>query len=493
MDERSTPGHEIEDVEVAIVGAGFSGLAMAVYLQRAGVGSYVLLEKADRVGGTWRENTYPGAACDVPSHLYSFSFELNPTWSRAFSPQSEILAYLERCADKYGVRPAIRFGAEVEAADFDAARGAWTVRLRDGRRVRARALVLGNGALHLPALPDIPGLVRFQGTTFHSATWDHGYDLRGKTVGVIGTGASAVQFVPRIAPQVRQLALFQRSAPWIVPKPDHAIGPRAQGLYARVPAAQRLVRDLLYWQHEARALAFARPGLMRLVEPIALRYLHRSVADPRLRAALTPDYRMGCKRILPSNDYYPALQRPNVALVTDPIVGVEESGVRTRDGRLHALDALILGTGFRVTEYLSSIAITNAEGEELGARWASAPETYLGITVAGFPNLYLLMGPNTGLGHNSMIFMIEAQARYAAQCVAALRSRRLRALDVRPEVQAAYNDALQRKLGSSVWASGCRSWYLGEGGRNSTLWPGFTVDYWLRTRRLDLADYHALA
>ena len=478
------------EVEVAIVGSGFSGLAMAIQCKQRGVASFAVLEKADRVGGTWRENTYPGAACDIPSHLYSFSFEPNPNWSRSFSAQPEILDYLERCADKYAVRPHIHFHAEVTAARWDGR--AWTLTCRDGRSVRARCLVLGNGALHVPGFPDIPGLADFRGPSFHSARWDHAVDLHGKRIAVIGTGASAVQFVPRIAPIVDKLHLFQRTPPWVVPKPDHPIGPAAHALYSRVPGLQRLVRAGLYWQHELRFLAFNNPRLMAVAEPLARRHLHQSVQDPALRAALTPRYRMGCKRILPSNDFYAAVTRANVELVTDPIERVEPTGVRTRDGQLREVDALVLGTGFRVNEYLSAIEVVGEHGRELSATWQQAPRTYLGITVAGFPNLFLLMGPNTGLGHNSMIFMIEAQARYAMQAVQAIRDNNLTALAVRPAVQDAFVESLATRYAGTVWASGCRSWYQSPDGRNAALWPGFTVDYWLRTRTLDLADYTAV-
>lgn len=475
------------EVEVAVVGSGFSGLGMAHLLREAGIDSFVVLEKAGRVGGTWRENHYPGAACDVPSHLYSFSFDLNPGWTRSFSPQPEILDYLEGCADRFGLRPWIRFHAAVTAARFDGA--AWTITCADGRTTRARSLVLGNGALHTPSVPDIPGLADFRGARFHSARWDHDFDLSDKTVAVIGTGASAVQFVPQIAPKVRRLHLFQRTPPWIMPKPDHAIGPRTRALYARVPGLQRLVRAALYWQHELRVIAFNRPKLMAMIEPVALGHLKRSIRDPALRAALTPRYRMGCKRILPSNDFYPAVARANVEVVTDAIDRVEATGVRTRDGVLREVDAIILGTGFRVSDYLSAIEITGPDGRELNATWRDTPSSYLGITVAGFPNLFLLMGPNTGLGHNSMIFMIEAQARYALQGIQALRSGNLRSLDVRPDVQAEFDREVQARLATSVWSSGCHSWYQNQSGHNTALWPGFTIDYWLRTRRLNPGDY----
>jgi cation diffusion facilitator CzcD-associated flavoprotein CzcO len=481
------------DVDVVIVGAGFSGLCMAIQLRRVGITDFVVLEKADRVGGTWRDNTYPGAACDIPSHLYSYSFEQNPGWTRAYPLQSEIQSYLERCADKYDVRQHIRFGAEVELAEFDAAAGRWRIRTRSGEQLSARALVLGNGALHLPAYPDLAGLDGFTGTTFHSARWNHGYDLSQKTVAVIGTGASAIQFVPQIAPAVKRLYLFQRTPAWIVPKPDHPIGEVARSVYARVPALQRLVRNGLYWQHEARAFAFLRPKVMRLIEPLARKHLERQVADPQLRARLSPDYRMGCKRVLISNDFYPAMARANVELVTDPIDRVEPTGVRTRDGVLRDVDAIIFGTGFRATDYLSALRIVGNGGVELNEHWRGSPETYLGITVSGFPNLYLLMGPGTGLGHNSMIFMIEAQVRYALQCIVALKDRGLRSLDVRPDVQSAFASELYAQLGRTVWSSGCKSWYQTADGRAAALWPGFTVSYWLRTRQLDLRDYQPVA
>jgi cation diffusion facilitator CzcD-associated flavoprotein CzcO len=479
------------DVEVAIVGTGFSGLGMAILLKKAGIESFMLLEKAGEVGGTWRENSYPGAACDVPSHLYSFSFEPNPGWSKAFSPQAEILEYLKRCVARYELGPYIRFHAEVSAAEFDEARGAWTVHTKDGQRVRARALVLGNGALHLPQLPALPGRETFQGTSFHSACWRHDYELADKTVAVIGTGASAIQFVPRIAPRVRRLHLFQRTPPWILPRPDMEFGPGWRRLFERLPVLRWLYRAGIYWNSEWHALAFLNPGAFnRLVEWVSRRYLRASVPDPHLRERLTPRYRLGCKRVLLSNDYYPALQRPNVELVTEEIEAITPRGVRTRGGVEREVDAIVYGTGFNVSRYLSPVRIVGRQGRELNELWSGVPRTFLGITVSGFPNLFLLMGPNTGLGHNSMIFMIEAQARYALQCIQALRAQDLRWLDVRPEVQAAFNEALQERLKQTVWQSGgCRSWYQSETGYNAAIWPGYTFDYWLRTRHVHLGDY----
>ena len=452
----------------------------------------MILEKAAGLGGTWRENTYPGAACDVASHLYSYSFEPNPRWTRTYGEQAEILAYLHHCAAKYDLAPHFRFDTEVTGATFDEAQGAWTVEVRGGAApITARALILGNGALHVPQHPSIPGLASFAGTQFHSAQWDHGYDLAGKRVAVIGTGASSIQFVPRIAPTVGQLHLFQRTPAWIVPKPDRPVTTRERWMYSHVPGAHWLRRAGLYWAMETRAIGFIKaPRLLSLGEKMTLDHLAAQVPDPDLRARLVPTYKFGCKRILLSNDFYPALTRPNVELVTDAITQIEPRGVRTADGRLREVDALICATGFRVTEYLSRIHIAGRGGVELNTTWRDSPRTYLGITVAGFPNMFLLMGPNTGLGHNSMIFMIEAQARYAVQAVRALAAKKLTSVEVRQEVQDAFRDELAEKMKGTVWMTGCTSWYQTPSGEVA-LWPGFTVDYWRRTRRFDLADYDA--
>ncbi|HTR54977.1 MAG TPA: NAD(P)/FAD-dependent oxidoreductase [Kofleriaceae bacterium] len=476
-----------------VVGAGFSGICAGVELRRAGIEDFVILEKAARVGGTWRENTYPGAACDIPSHLYSYSFEPNPRWSRAYGKQAEILAYLEHCADKYGLAPHLRFGQTVEDARYDAATGAWTVKTRGGETFVARALILGNGALHVPQLPDVPGLASFQGTQFHSARWNHDYDLAGKRVAVIGTGASAIQFVPEIAPRVAQLHVFQRTAPWIIPKHDRAIGDAERWLLEHVPGAHWLRRSGLYWLMESRVVGFAyAPKVNDAIAALVRRFIAQQVPEPELRAKLTPDYHFGCKRVLISNDYYPALRRPNVEVVTDGIEEVTARGIRTRDGREREVDAIICGTGFRVTEYLSQVRVVGRGGIDLNDTWRESMRNYLGISVSGFPNLFLLMGPNTGLGHNSMIFMIEAQARYAVRAIQAMRARGLTSIDVRPEVERAFRDELARKMKHTVWTTGCKSWYQTPSGE-VFLWPGASVDYWRRTRRVDLSDYETRA
>jgi cation diffusion facilitator CzcD-associated flavoprotein CzcO len=481
------------ELSAIVVGAGFSGLCAGIELRRAGITDFAILEKADRVGGTWRDNAYPGAACDIPSHLYSFSFEPNPRWSRAYGGQAEILAYLEHCADVHGLRPHLRFGALVEGAAYDEASATWTVRTRGAPPLRARALILGNGALHLPAIPELPGRDRFTGAVFHSARWDHRYPLDGKRVAVIGTGASAIQFVPEIAPRVAKLTVFQRTPPWIMPKRDRAITAYEQWLFERVPGAHWLRRSGLYWLCESRVLGFAfAPRINRVAEHLARRHLADSVPDPALRDRLTPSYRFGCKRVLISNDYYPALSRHNVELVTDPIATVEPSGIRTAAGEVHEVDAIIYGTGFKVAEYLSGLQIVGSDRRELNDVWRESVRNYLGIHVSGFPNLFLLMGPNTGLGHNSMIFMIEAQVRYAVQAIRTMRRNALASLDVKTSVEQAFRVEMAEKLRNTVWTSGCNSWYMAADG-NVLLWPGFTFDYWRRTRRVDLRDYEVRA
>jgi cation diffusion facilitator CzcD-associated flavoprotein CzcO len=479
---------------IVIVGGGFAGIGMAIRLRRMGIESFAIYEAGATPGGTWRDNTYPGAACDVPSHLYSFSFEPNPHWSRTYGTQAEILAYLLHCARKYDVERFIRCRAQVAAAKFDETRRVWRIDVDlDGSRntVEADLLIAASGPLSRPAMPEIRGLERFGGKLFHSARWDHDYALEGKRVGVIGTGASAVQFVPRIQPRVAHLTLFQRSAPWVMPRRDRAIEPRLQRLFERVPLAQRLVRSKIYWQHEMRVLGFVvEPRLMRRSMTSARAYLARKIADPALRAKLTPDYALGCKRVLSSSDYYPALAQPNVEVVTTAIREVVADGIVTADGMHRPLDAIICGTGFRFNDADTAFTIVGERGANLGAAWRrDGPEAYLGASVAGFPNLFLIAGPNTGLGHSSVIYMIEAQIRYIADCIRALERNGARTMAVRADVQRAYNDNLQRELAQTVWQSGCQSWYQTKRGRNTAIWPGFTFSFRHRTRRVREGDY----
>jgi cation diffusion facilitator CzcD-associated flavoprotein CzcO len=477
--------------QVLIVGAGFAGLCMGIRLKQAGFHDFTILEQSGGLGGTWRDNHYPGAACDIPSYLYSFSFEPNPRWSRSFGEQAEILQYLEGCADKYGLRPHLRFDVRISGATFDERAGLWTVTTSDGETLRARALVSGCGGLSRPSYPDIPGLGSFEGKTFHSARWDHSYPLEGKTVGVIGTGASGIQLVPAIAPKVAKLDVFQRTPPWIVPKLDVPIPPRMKSTFAAAPPLQQLARTAIYWLLEWRAYAFVvRPQLLKRAEPQALRYLASRVKDPALRAKLTPSYRMGCKRILLSNDYFAAIQRENVELVTDGIERVTKTGVLTTDGKEHRLDALVCATGFQAAEAVAPFEIRGRGGRDLAEEWKNGAEAYLGTTVAGFPNLFLLVGPNTGLGHNSMIFMIESQVEYVLDAIRTIDRRHLKYVDVRPDAQTPYNDTLKARMAKTVWSTGgCKAWYTTRDGKNTTLWPGFTFEYRHRTRRFDPAPY----
>jgi cation diffusion facilitator CzcD-associated flavoprotein CzcO len=478
--------------DVLVIGTGFAGIGMGIRLKKAGLNHFTILEEAQGVGGTWRDNHYPGAACDVPSHLYSFSFEPYPKWTRAFAPQKEILEYLEHCTTKYGLRPHLRFGARVTKATFDERAGVWEVETSDGRTWRARALVSGVGGLSQPSYPDIEGLETFAGKTFHSARWDHDFPLEGKTVGVVGTGASAIQIVPEIAPRVGTMHLFQRTPPWIMPKEDRDIRPIEQAVFRRAPSVQQLARAGIYAMLEWRAVAFCvEPRLLKKAEPLALRYLARRVKDPVLREKLTPKYTLGCKRILLSNDYFEAVQRENVEVVTDGIARVTPGGVITKDGRERRLDALVLATGFKAADWTLPFVTRGLGGRDLAETWSGGAQAYLGTTISGFPNLFTIVGPNTGLGHNSMVFMIESQIAYVMDCIETMRAKKLKYVDVKPEAQARYNDEIQARLEKTVWnTGGCASWYRTKDGKNTTLWPGFTVEFRMRTRRFDPAPYH---
>jgi cation diffusion facilitator CzcD-associated flavoprotein CzcO len=490
----ATPRQLPERVQVAIIGSGFGGLCMAIRLKQEGVEDFVVLEKEADLGGCWRDNTYPGAACDVPSHLYSFSFAPKADWSRKYAPQAEIHAYLQECADRFDVRRHVHLSTEVEGASFDEASAHWRVTLKGGRSLEARFLVSACGQLNRPAYPRIPGLERFGGKQFHSARWDHGYPLEGKRVAVIGTGASAIQFVPAIAPKVAHLSLFQRSPAYLIPKGDRPYTPLERWLFRRLPFAQALSRWWMYWEHESRVIAFGGGAWLRwILQKTFRRRLARTVPDARLRAALTPADPIGCKRVLLSNDFYPALNRPNVELVTDAIREVTERGVVTEDGREREVDALVFGTGFQATDFLAPMRVTGVGGRELDAAWREGAEAYLGISVSGFPNLFLLYGPNTNLGHSSIVFMLESQVRYALACMRALRRRGAHALDVRPDAQRAFNVRLQEALARSVWGADCTSWYKTAEGRNTNNWPGFTFRYRRLTRAPRLAHYEVVA
>jgi cation diffusion facilitator CzcD-associated flavoprotein CzcO len=477
--------------EVVIVGSGFAGLCMGIKLRQAGCEDFVILEKAGELGGTWRDNTYPGCACDIPSYLYSFSFEQNPHWTRMFAPWDEILAYLKHCADKYGIGSKIRYGAEVTEAAFDEATGRWTVTINGDETIEAQALVAGVGSLHQPKLPDLPGLDSFAGTTFHSARWNHDHDLNGRNVAVIGTGASAIQFVPKIAQQVAHLDVFQRTPPWITAKPDRAIGPRERALHARFPAGQRAIRNAIYWGLEGRGIGFAgNPKLMKALELQAKRHLRKQVPDPELRAKLTPDYQIGCKRILFSDDYLPALAQPNVDVVTDRIAEITPTGVVTADGGEHEADVIIWGTGFKATEFLAPMSIKGSDGRDLHDDWREGARAYYGMTVSHFPNLFVMYGPNTNTGGGSIIYFLEAQAKYLGDYVAHLATAGA-PLTVRPEVEQEYDDHTQARLSDSVWTQ-CSSWYRNSNGRITTNWPSLGIQYRSQAK-FDPADYEVVS
>lgn len=481
-----------EHARVAVIGSGFGGIGTAIRLMQEGIDDFVLLERAHDVGGTWRDNTYPGCECDVQSHLYSFSFAPNPGWTRSFSPQPEIQAYLKRCAEDFGVLPHVRFSHEVRGAEWDAEASLWRIDTSQGP-FTAQVLVMASGQLSDPLIPDLPGLAGFRGPAFHSARWDHAFDLAGKRVAVVGTGASAIQLVPAIQPLVEKLYLFQRTPPWIVPRQQRVLGPRRQRLYRRFPALQRAVRGAIYLSREAFVLGFRRPGVMRLAEAVARRHLEKSVADPALRAKLTPDWRIGCKRILLSNDYLPALAQPNVEVVTEGIAEVRAHSVVSRDGVERAVDAIVFGTGFVPTDPPLAPHVRGRGGRSLAEAWAGSPKAHLGTTVAGFPNFFMLMGPNTGTGHTSVVYIIEAQIEHLLAALRHLDATGAAALEPREEAQEAFVAAIDRRMEGTVWTSGgCRSWYLDRTGRNSALWPDFTWRFRRRVARLDPAEYVTL-
>jgi cation diffusion facilitator CzcD-associated flavoprotein CzcO len=477
---------------VAIIGSGFSGLGMAIKLKQAGENNFIVFEKDSGVGGTWQVNSYPGCACDVQSHLYSYSFEPNPNWTRMFATQPEIRGYLQHCASKYNVMPHVRLNNAIEHLRWNEQEQHWHLQDANGIHYTANIVVSGMGGLSKPALPEIRGLDKFAGKVFHSQQWDHAYDFRGKRVAVIGTGASAIQFVPQIQPKVAHLDLYQRTPPWILPKPDRPISGLERSLFARIPALQKLWRGLIYSQLETRVLGFAvSPKVMLLPQTIAKHHIYTRIKDPILRKKVTPDYRFGCKRVLISDDYYPALTQKNVDVITAGIREITETSVITNDGTRRDVDAVILGTGFRVSDLVARGMLFGRNGLDITDIWKNGPSAYKGICVTGFPNLFFLMGPNTGLGHSSMVYMIESQIHYVMDAVARMQQNGWQSVDVKPDLQEHYNRDIQGGLGHSVWnAGGCSSWYLHPvTGRNTALWPGFTFNYRATTKHFDASAY----
>ena len=481
---------------IAILGAGAGGLCMAIRLKQAGIDTFTIYEKSDGVGGTWRDNTYPGAACDVPSHLYSFSFASKNDWTRKFAEQPEILAYFESLVDRFDLGPHLRFGAEVTEAHYDDAAGTWTLRTagaqgRPDGTVEADVVVSGLGQLNRPHIPDIPGLESFGGTVFHSARWNHDHDLRGERVGVIGIGASAIQFVPRVAVDARQLTLFQRSSNYVAPKADRAFHSWERWALRHVPGLQGLYRDSIYWRLEARFAVMRRKSrLGRFMEQRFRKKVRPMVSERLPSAAVIPDYPPGCKRILIANDWYPTLLRPDVDVVTSAVERIEPHAVVTADGSSHPVDTLIFGTGFRTTEFLSPLKVTGRGGLDLNEVWADGARAFLGLGVPGFPNLFLLYGPNTNLGHNSILFMIEQQVGYALRMIEEKVTAGLRSVDVRRSAADRFDAEVQAAAADTVWAEDCHSWYKTDDGRITNNWTGHTTDYRRRLSHPDLSDWN---
>ncbi len=487
MIESSSPG----ELEVVIVGAGFGGLCMGIRLLEAGIRNFAILEKGREIWGTWRDNTYPGAACDVQSHFYSYSFDGKPDWTHRYAGWEEIQRYILDTTERHGMRRHIRFGEQVNSAHFDAASGRWRVGTKSGLELSARHVVLATGPLHVPQIPDIPGLESFAGKVFHSARWDHDYDLAGRRVASIGTGGSAIQYCPEIAPKTGRLHVFQRSAAWVIPRDRRTYTEQQKRRFERFPVLRKLHRWRLYWQNESRLIGLLHPSLARLPEALSRRFIAQQVDDPAVAEALTPGYTFGCKRVLISNDWFRMFNRPNVELVTNRIREVRPDSIVTDDGVARPVDCIILGTGFVVDprDYMKGFAITGLPCHQLSDDWRDGAQAYFGVHVTGYPNLHQLVGPNTGLGHNSVVFMIEAQVHYVLESMRALRSRGAAYLSVKPQAQARFNERVQQGLRGTVWSAGCTSWYQQADGRNFSIWPWATWRYWLLTRRIDPAAY----
>ncbi|MEU1548255.1 NAD(P)/FAD-dependent oxidoreductase [Nocardia sp. NPDC005745] len=489
--DKAVAGRSTRHARTIIIGSGFAGLGLAIRLTQQGRNDFLVLERGSDVGGTWRDNTYPGAACDVPSHLYSYSFALNPDWSRSFSKQGEIQQYIRDVSERYDVRDKHVFDCDVTSARWNTETALWEIESSKGS-FTADTVVSAVGALCEPALPDIKGINDFEGEIFHSARWNHDADLTGKRVAIIGTGASAIQIVPAIAAKVGHLDVYQRTAPWLLPRLDRPYTKAERLAFKHVPGLQRLSRAAIYAARETQVVGLAKvPALMQLFEAIAKAKLRYEIRDPQLRAKVTPNFRIGCKRMLISNDYYPALARPNVDVVTDGIAEVRANSIVTEDGTEREIDALIVATGFHVTDSPTYETIFGRDGRTLSEVFDEiGQQGYKGSTIANFPNMFFLLGPNVGLGHTSMVYMIESQINYVADALATIDRLDLRTVEVRRDVQDAYNKDLQAKLAGSVWLTGgCSSWYLDKHGNNTTLWPDFTFEFRRLTRTFDVSAY----
>ncbi len=488
----TTPTQPIATVNTLIIGAGFAGLGSAIRLKQAGLNDFVILERGTKVGGTWRDNNYPGAACDIPSNLYSYSFAQNPNWSRGFSGSNEILDYINHLVSNFNLGELIRFNQNVSSLSFDEATGLWTVSLSDGNFYHARTVIAAQGPLSNFSFPKIDGIENFKGKKIHSANWDHDYDIKGKRVAVIGTGASAIQIIPELVKTADFVKVFQRTPGWVTPRPDYKTPEWNKAIFRKLPAAQTAMRRALYWTHESMALAviWSSP-LTKVAEQLAKSHLNRQVKDAWLRRQLTPDFKIGCKRVLVSNDYYPALQQPNCKLITWPIVKVTENGVQTMEGVEHAVDCIVFATGFDVSKSGSPFPITGLNGRSLDEEWSRGAKAYKSINVSGFPNLFFTFGPNSGPGHNSALVYMESQIDYAVRAIKTIVNSKIKMLDVKAGVQAQYNKEIQKRLSKTNWNSGCKSWYLTEDGFNSTMYPGFATQYSNQMKSFDLKDYTA--
>ncbi|WP_353108899.1 NAD(P)/FAD-dependent oxidoreductase [Gordonia sp. (in: high G+C Gram-positive bacteria)] len=481
-------------IAVAVIGAGFAGIGATIRLKQKGIDDVVVFERGDRVGGTWRDNTYPGAACDIPSRLYSYSFAQNPEWSHTYSGSAEILDYIDAMVADFDVARHIKFGHEVTGLEYNEKTGEWTIRFAGRRRaVRARSVIMAAGPLASPSLPDIKGLDDYEGHVVHSARWDHDYDFAGKKVAVVGTGASAVQIVPHLVKQAGSVKVFQRTAGWVLPRVDVETGEFAKSIYRHVPGAQSLARSAWYWGHESMALGLVWDSpITRVVEAVSRLNLRLTVKDPWLRRQLTPDFSAGCKRLLMTSDYYPALQKDNCKLVTWPIARIAPKGIRTVEGIEHQFDCIVFATGFEVGKQGTPFPVTGIGGRVLADEWSGGAYAYRSVAVSGYPNLYVTFGPNSGPGHNSALVYMEAQIDYLTESIGLVEANGWKALDVRADVQAEYNEDIQRRLRSTTWNSGCQSWYLTDDGFNATMFPGFATQYANQLREVDLQDYRIL-
>ncbi len=477
-----------------IVGAGFTGLGAAIKLAEAGVEDFVILERSDQVGGTWRDTSYPGASCDIPSLLYSFSFVKNPSWSRTYSPAEEIRRHIEDMATRFDIRRRISFGQEVNRLSFDEDAGVWTATTLGRKRFQARTVILASGPLPDSSFPDIRGIGSYRGHKIHSARWDHDYDFAGKRIGVVGTGASAIQIIPELVKQAEFVKVFQRTPGWVLPRFDIDTPPAVQTVFTKVPAVQQLARQALFWGHEASATALVwNTPLTSLVAQLGRLHLRQQVKDPWLRRQLTPDFTPGCKRILISSDYYPALQRDNCKLIDWPIATLSPVGIRTSDGIEHHLDCIVFATGYDVHLTGPPFPVTGLGERSLNAEWVSGAKAYKSISVHGYPNLFFMTGPNSGPGHNSLLVYIEGQLDYAVRGIVTILDNDLHYLDVRKDVQRRYNERIQQRLTKTTWMSGCRSWYLTKDGFNASMYPGFATQYLRQMRNFRFADYNAVA